>query len=305
MRRSKQLSDVVDTACLNSLYQRQYIRYRFGWFSDGVAVLWKKDKFGLAKVDKGNDIPYSDMGIVHVVHAVVTLNPSRWTGVPISVVTCHLKAKSPNEEKRALQMEVRRPLSRRFFAPRSSNSSNSSLLQALMSKVAPLRSTSAVIFAGDFNTDPVDTPDNKSIVIPWLLSNHPWLKSAYPLDSVQIDHSDTDTTKWLWTTWKKRRSRGEGGGAGELTEVSEGQAQTREGGWGFRLLTFIFLTPCSVPCPPQVKHAIDYIFHSSERFRCSSILRPPGEEVVLPHRLPCWRYPSDHISICADLEVVL
>lgn len=53
----------------------------------------------------------------------------------------------------------------------------------------------------------------------------------------------------------------------------------------------------------QVKHTIDYIFHDAG-LRATRVLAPPQEAELEPGRLPGLRYPSDHLSIVAELEIL-
>merc|ERR1711964_158923 len=45
---------------------------------------------------------------------------------------------------------------------------------------------------------------------------------------------------------------------------------------------------------------IDYIFYTSEDFKCARVLDITKEEIE-PLLMPGWKYPSDHFMICADL----
>ena len=53
----------------------------------------------------------------------------------------------------------------------------------------------------------------------------------------------------------------------------------------------------------EVKHSIDYIFHNAG-LRPTRVLAPPEESSLEPSRLPGMRYPSDHLSIVSDMEIV-
>ena len=59
------------------------------------------------------------------------------------------------------------------------------------------------------------------------------------------------------------------------------------------------------PCTPplQVKHTIDYIFHDAG-LRATRVLAPPQEAELEPARLPGLRYPSDHLSLVAEFEIL-
>ena len=49
----------------------------------------------------------------------------------------------------------------------------------------------------------------------------------------------------------------------------------------------------------EVKHTIDYIFHSAN-LRVTGLLAPPKDADLEPARLPGFRYPSDHLAIMAE-----
>ena len=53
--------------------------------------------------------------------------------------------------------------------------------------------------------------------------------------------------------------------------------------------------------PTEVQHTIDYILVSSD-VGVRRVLLPPDEAEVEDGRLPSWRYPSDHVMLCAELH---
>ena len=53
----------------------------------------------------------------------------------------------------------------------------------------------------------------------------------------------------------------------------------------------------------EIKCFIDYIFHDAA-LRTARVLAPPAVADLEPARLPGMRYPSDHISLLAELEMV-
>ena len=61
--------------------------------------------------------------------------------------------------------------------------------------------------------------------------------------------------------------------------------------------------PSSHHAVAQVKHTIDYIFHDAG-LRATRVLAPPQEAELEPARLPGLRYPSDHLSLVAELEIL-
>jgi len=52
----------------------------------------------------------------------------------------------------------------------------------------------------------------------------------------------------------------------------------------------------------EAKHAIDYIWHSKATLATIATLDHVAEEVMEPSRLPGFRFPSDHLSLFAQLE---
>ena len=48
-------------------------------------------------------------------------------------------------------------------------------------------------------------------------------------------------------------------------------------------------------------HTIDYIFHGQD-VKVQSVWRVPNPSVIPASRLPCREYPSDHLSLCAELR---
>lgn len=58
----------------------------------------------------------------------------------------------------------------------------------------------------------------------------------------------------------------------------------------------------------ELRRMIDYILYSTDGgLEVTAILQPPAQDEILesPCKLPDMRYPSDHISIAADIEIVL
>ncbi|GMI04041.1 hypothetical protein TrRE_jg5440 [Triparma retinervis] len=51
----------------------------------------------------------------------------------------------------------------------------------------------------------------------------------------------------------------------------------------------------------EAKHMIDYIFVEEGDMEVGRIWGVPKEGDMMEHRLPCWRYPSDHVSIAAEI----
>ena len=51
-------------------------------------------------------------------------------------------------------------------------------------------------------------------------------------------------------------------------------------------------------------HTIDYLFFSKDKFHCVHLLEMPSEEQLRPNFLPSFAYPSDHLSLAADLKLI-
>ncbi|GFS12082.1 nocturnin-like [Elysia marginata] len=52
-------------------------------------------------------------------------------------------------------------------------------------------------------------------------------------------------------------------------------------------------------------HTIDYLFFSKDKFQCVRLLEMPLEEQLRPNFLPSYAYPSDHLSLAADLKLIV
>lgn len=48
-------------------------------------------------------------------------------------------------------------------------------------------------------------------------------------------------------------------------------------------------------------NTLDYIWYSQDAFAVETLLDLPSEEQIGPDRLPSYHYPSDHLSLLADL----
>ncbi|CAB0007498.1 unnamed protein product [Nesidiocoris tenuis] len=53
----------------------------------------------------------------------------------------------------------------------------------------------------------------------------------------------------------------------------------------------------------EVRHTIDYIFYSKNKFSVEDVLDFPSGEDMGPGRVPSYQYPSDHFSLVTDLRV--
>ena len=54
----------------------------------------------------------------------------------------------------------------------------------------------------------------------------------------------------------------------------------------------------------EEKNILDYIFHSPA-LRTLAVLDPPSQKEVGPDRLPSLSFPSDHLSLVADIKLDL
>ena len=135
------------------------------------------------------------------------------------------------------------------------------LLQWLAS-VLP-RPAPPLVLTGDLNAPPSEA------VVAGVLprgSRLP-LTSAYPLDTLG------------WSTWKVSCDwRAAGHVTPTLTLIGR---QVRDTG--------------------EEKHVLDYILHSPASVRTLAVLDPPPPEAVGEARLPSLQFPSDHLSLVADL----
>ena len=96
------------------------------------------------------------------------------------------------------------------------------------------------------------------------------LTSAYPLDTLG------------WSTWKVSCDwRAAGHVTPTLTLIG---GQVRDTG--------------------EEKHVLDYILHSPASVRTLAVLDPPPPEAVGEARLPSLQFPSDHLSLVADLAIL-
>lgn len=167
---------------------------------------------------------------------------------------------------------------------------------AHMDQVCTERHVDRCIFLGDFNADPYPVPDKrkgnsgtgdnneekdkKEDVIPPLAveSVRAWhdhaLESVYPLPAGEIS---TQPTPLPSTDWK-------------IDKHSP------------------LYTTCKYRQGKESKHVIDYIFYTHQTLQVSNRLGALDEEEIAaegkPLSLPNLKYPSDHISLVADMEIL-
>ena len=53
----------------------------------------------------------------------------------------------------------------------------------------------------------------------------------------------------------------------------------------------------------EQKHILDYIFHTSKDFETVATLDMPTEEQIGENRLPSLNFPSDHLTLVADIRL--
>eukprot|EP00923_Selenidium_pygospionis_P060965 GHVN01107089.1.p1 GENE.GHVN01107089.1~~GHVN01107089.1.p1 ORF type:complete len:388 (+),score=53.21 GHVN01107089.1:178-1341(+) len=160
----------------------------FGYFSDGVALFWKKNKLAPLSTFCGDTIG-DDVEVAHVVVTFCVLDGEAGVahcevGDALVVAATHLKAKALMENERIRERQ----------------------LDALVNKVdiiAKESNTNKVIIMGDFNCDAKPNGRHEILAFPMLTKKYPRMKSAYPLENVTINPDD-GPENWVWTTWKKR-----------------------------------------------------------------------------------------------------
>lgn len=245
---------------------------RFGWYSDGVALLWNTEKFHtITKPDDCNldattntcetsdywidmssfkgDAPYNNISIndpsrKSARNQVYIIVPLQRVGTDqiVIVAATHLKAKKgcTNERIRQLQaLELKSRVNQMADTLESRGWKNVN-----------------VVILGDFNSEPGDS--SVQCILQQDGKSHWNMQSAYNLQDKQ-----------LYTTYKARKDG----------------------------------TVCRI---------IDYIFYSnslgqhntketSHQLQCNAILTVPEKEMVA-ELLPGFRYPSDHVLIAAKFE---
>lgn len=159
---------------------------KFGGYTDGVAVAWRRQRFAVARV---NAMRSSSCGRASI---VLTLASRRASSHQVVLACTHLTSKTgqQKEDLRARQVgaliaDVERARSAAIAGSR-----------ARSGETAPL------ILAGDLNTDPHDVSAPKPHVakaIPMILEYG--LQSAYPLSPHEGAYGPGSET---WTTWKRR-----------------------------------------------------------------------------------------------------
>ena len=152
---------------------------RFGYFSDGVAIFWRREIFeslGSPIFPGINDVPTTAFIGVQLRH--------RMSGKILSVLTCHLKA------KQGVDMEAIR---------------QSQIKLILDNLLALGGGEKRFLMMGDFNTTPAEhciAEKESTTVVQYVQSwNNGCLTSAYPFLTPSVDGS---TMSWAYSTWKSR-----------------------------------------------------------------------------------------------------
>mmetsp|Transcript_36353 Transcript_36353/g.95415 ORF Transcript_36353/g.95415 Transcript_36353/m.95415 type:complete len:390 (-) Transcript_36353:141-1310(-) len=209
----------------------------FGWYSDGVAIVWKKDVFTLVTERRWQWV-HGREGQREKNVSCATILQKKSSGKKLVVACTHLKAKANQENEDRRESQIAGVLTNVAEAVEASR-------VACGDAEHP-----PIIVAADFNTDPFDVPGVKSKAVPAI--QKVGFESAYALPA--------DADSEFWTTWKRRGTS-------------------------------------------EVKHVIDYIFHSPG-VACLSVYAVPPADEIEEHRLPGVRFPSDHISIAAKLALI-
>lgn len=188
--------------------------------------------------------------------------------VPLLLASTHLKASKSAEGEACRLLQTRQLLTAIDRTLLTLSDSNSDQEKA--------RGSSAVIIAGDLNASPRIAPPSfpyPCLVYDQVLSHPLGLRSLLTQDLPKTDKEEEE----YWTTWKARWKRGSGGRREQI-----------------------------------VKHCIDYLLYrpltstiGDIGVRAVRTLRPLSKEEVGWRLLPNERYPSDHLAIVADLEIVM
>ena len=156
---------------------------RYGYFSDGVAIFWKKSLF----LPLFDNVEAKPSGAPRVAYVGVRLL-HKPTDETIFVATCHLKAKKGADMELIRHAQVDHILSMIDLATAPSGPSEC-----------------PVILLGDFNTSPryhCSDDLSYSTVIPHMQQwNSGYFISAYPFES---DRDSRETTTRTYSTWKSR-----------------------------------------------------------------------------------------------------
>jgi hypothetical protein len=202
-----------------------------GFYSDGCALFWKSDLFGLVSERR---LVYR-VGTQVMILVTLRHRPSQHY---IVVAVTHLKAQKTAQNERIRCMQVDELLEHVNKAVESLTKEGESV---------------AALILGDFNSDPPYEMCGESSVGRVLSESKGGLafQSAYEIGPPSGD---------FFTTWKTR--------GGKTT-----------------------------------KRVIDYVFHSVG-MKCTATLSVPKESEMEKTKLPGLRFPSDHLMIGAEFDIV-
>lgn len=152
---------------------------KFGGYTDGVAVAWRRERFAPSRVNAMRSAAAGRASIV------LTLSRRGLPGSRPLVLACtHLTAKCGRDKEAARARQIR------------------ALLADIDAARAAAGGGTPVVLLGDLNADPHDVSipsAQEALAVPALRAHA--LESAYPLAAYEGAHS---AGSGAWTTWKRR-----------------------------------------------------------------------------------------------------
>jgi len=213
-----------------------------GWYSDGVCVFWKKDEFTLVK---------SFLNVQVFNNPVVMIGLKDARGRLMACVTTHLKASECQEAENERLKQVQ-----------DSVAKIEEFRQEVLS--AENASECAVVFCGDFNTEPFTNDKQEALAVDYITKNTKF-ESAYFLPRCKDDVSS------------------HGGHHERPSKYAATTVKSRYGGFkdGFacRVIDYIWVEELEV---------VERLWFPFEK---------DIETIMLPNK-----YPSDHYAIAARLK---
>jgi nocturnin len=161
---------------------------RFGYYSDGVAIFWRRGLFERLPPGAEGEGPADEHSSPPVAHVSVNLKhiPS---GKVICANTCHLKAKREHEATRQAQAAT------------------------ILGRSPGAAAEPAMLLMGDFNTTPTEhcTAEDESMTVIEYVKRwrDGYLSSAYPIMAPADASSGSggEAARWTYSTWKSRKGR--------------------------------------------------------------------------------------------------
>lgn len=152
-----------------------------GWYSDGCALFWKKDKLELLHADN------ETYTVGNQVYIIATMRHTATDRILIVAMT-HLKAGKHISNELLRRSQVEELLS---------------VLEAKAESLGKGENEIPVILAGDFNSDP---GEEKSCIRDIISKDSIYrMRSSYDLDNVECGDSSLSNSKSaMFTTWKTR-----------------------------------------------------------------------------------------------------